>query len=97
MVQGICPGTGSTVLDRGEMKEGGPDLVSWSGSFVAQERRPIMTHPTQSNEFGEAIQPLLERGCDVVARALELLRDEVMKIEHPPVLRAGPCQRTEER
>ena len=56
-----------------------------------------MTHPPQFNGFSEAVQLLLENGFDGVARALELLINEVMKIERGLVLRAGPYERTEER
>ena len=56
-----------------------------------------MTHPPQFNGFSEAIQLLVENGFDGVARALELLINEVMKIERCLALRAGPYERTEER
>ncbi len=56
-----------------------------------------MTHPPQFNGFGEAIQLLVEHGFDGVARALERLINEVMKIERCLALRAGPYERTEER
>ena len=56
-----------------------------------------MTHPPQFNGFSEAVQLLVENGFDGMARALELLINEVMKIERCLALRAGPYERTEER
>jgi len=57
-----------------------------------------MTHPTTHfTGYHEAIQLLCEYGFDGLAEALELLLDEVMKIERCEALHAAPYQRTEER
>lgn len=56
-----------------------------------------MTHPPQFTGFNQAIQLLAEHGFDGLAEVLELLLNEVMKIERCEVLGAAPYQRTEER
>ena len=56
-----------------------------------------MTHPTQFTGCHEAIQLLSEHGFDGLAEALELLLDEVMKIERCETLQAAPYQRTNQR
>jgi transposase-like protein len=56
-----------------------------------------MTHPTQFTGCSQAIQLLAEHGFDGLAAALELLLNEVMKLERCEVLHAAPYQRTEER
>jgi len=56
-----------------------------------------MTHPPQCNGFGEAIQLLVEHGFDGLAEVLELLLNEVMRIERCEALGAAPYQRTETR
>ena len=56
-----------------------------------------MTHPPQFTGFGEAIQLLAEHGFDGLAEVLELLLNEVMKIERCEVLGAAPYQRTQQR
>jgi len=56
-----------------------------------------MTHPLQFTGSREAIQLLAEHGFDGLAAALELLLNEVMKLERCEVLQAAPYQRTEER
>ena len=56
-----------------------------------------MTHPPQFTGSREAIQLLAEQGFDGLAAALELLLNEVMKLERSEVLQAAPYQRTEER
>ena len=56
-----------------------------------------MTHPPQFTGCREAIQQLAEHGFDGLAAALELLLNEVMKLERSEVLHAAPYQRTEER
>jgi putative transposase len=56
-----------------------------------------MTHPPQFTGFGEAIQLLAEHGFDGLAEVLELLVNEVMKIERCEALGAAPYQRTDER
>jgi len=56
-----------------------------------------MTHPTQFTVSSEAIQLLAEHGFDGLAEAIELLLNEVMKIERCEALHAAPYQRTEER
>ena len=56
-----------------------------------------MTHPTQSSGCREAIQLLAEHGFDGLAEVIELLLNEVMKIERCEALGAAPYQRTEQR
>jgi len=56
-----------------------------------------MTHPPQFTRFGDAIQLLAEHGFDGLAEVLELLLNEVMRIERCEVLGAAPYQRTETR
>jgi len=56
-----------------------------------------MTHPPQFTRFGEAIQLLAEHGFDGLAEVLELLLNEVMKIERCEALGAAPYQRTQQR
>jgi putative transposase len=56
-----------------------------------------MTHPTQSSGCREAIQLLAEHGFDGLAEVIELLLNEVMKIERCEALHAAPYQRTEQR
>ncbi|OHB73442.1 MAG: hypothetical protein A2V70_08335 [Planctomycetes bacterium RBG_13_63_9] len=56
-----------------------------------------MTHPLQFTGSREAIQLLAEHGFDGLAAALELLLNEVMKLERCEVLQAAPYERTEQR
>ena len=56
-----------------------------------------MTHPPQFSGCREAIQLLAEHGFDGLAEVIELLLNEVMKIERCEALGAAPYQRTEER
>ena len=56
-----------------------------------------MTHPLQFTGSREVIQLLVEHGFDGLAAALELLLNEVMKLERSEVLQAAPYERTEER
>jgi len=56
-----------------------------------------MTHPLQSSGCREAIQLLAEHGFDGLAEVIELLLNEVMKIERCEALGAAPYQRTEQR
>ncbi|MCP4641321.1 MAG: IS256 family transposase [bacterium] len=56
-----------------------------------------MTHPTQFSGCHEAIQLLAEHGFDGLAKVIELLLNEVMKIERCETLGAAPYQRTEQR
>jgi transposase-like protein len=56
-----------------------------------------MTHPTESNPFDAMIQVLDEHGFAGMARALEILFNEAMKIERSEVLGAQPHQRTQQR
>jgi transposase-like protein len=56
-----------------------------------------MTHPTQFSGCHEAIQLLAEHGFDGLANVIELLLNEVMKIERCEALGAAPYQRTEQR
>jgi putative transposase len=56
-----------------------------------------MTHPTQFSGCREAIQLLANHGFDGLAEVIELLLNEVMKIERCEALGAAPYQRTEQR
>lgn len=56
-----------------------------------------MTHPPQFNRSHEAVQLLAEHGFDGLAQVIELLLNEVMKLERCEALKAAPYQRTEER
>jgi transposase-like protein len=56
-----------------------------------------MTHPPQFSGCREAIQLLAEHGFDGLAEVIELLLNEVMKIERCETLGAAPYERTEER
>jgi putative transposase len=56
-----------------------------------------MTHPTQFSGCREAIQLLAEHGFDGLAEVIELLLNEVMKIERCEALGAAPYQRTQQR
>jgi transposase-like protein len=56
-----------------------------------------MTHPSQFSGCREAIQLLAEHGFDGLAEVIELLLNEVMKIERCEALGAAPYQRTEQR
>ena len=60
-----------------------------------------MTHPsestTESTPYDLMIQVLDEHGFDGMARAIEILVNEAMKIERNEVLGAKPYQRTQER
>ncbi len=56
-----------------------------------------MTHQNQSNPLDQMIQVLDEHGFDGMARAMEILVNEAMKIERSEVLGADPYQRTSER
>lgn len=56
-----------------------------------------MTHPPESNALDQMIQVLDEYGFDGMARAIQILVNEAMKIERAEVLGAQPYERTEER
>jgi putative transposase len=56
-----------------------------------------MTHPTQFSGCREAIQLLADHGFDGLAEVIELLLNEVMKVERCEALGAAPYQRTEQR
>ncbi len=56
-----------------------------------------MTHQNESNPLDQMIQVLDEHGFDGMARAMEILVNEAMKIERSEVLGADPYQRTSER
>jgi transposase-like protein len=56
-----------------------------------------MTHPAQFNGCREAIQLLTDHGFEGLAKVIELLLNEVMKIERCEALGAAPYQRTEQR
>jgi transposase-like protein len=56
-----------------------------------------MTHRSEFTGCCEAIQLLAEHGFDGLAEVIELLLNEVMKIERCEALGAAPYQRTEQR
>jgi transposase-like protein len=56
-----------------------------------------MTHQNESNRFSELVQVLVEEGFDGMAQAMEILLNEVMKLERSQALRASPYERCEER
>ncbi len=56
-----------------------------------------MTHQNESTPYDQMIQVLDEHGFDGMARAMQILINEAMKIERNEVLGAKPYQRTEER
>ena len=56
-----------------------------------------MTHQNESNPLDAMIQVLDEQGFEGLARALEILFNEAMKIERSTVLGAQPYERTDDR
>ncbi len=56
-----------------------------------------MTHQKESNPLDQMIQVLDEYGFDGMARAIQILVNEAMKIERSEALRAEPYERTTER
>jgi putative transposase len=73
-------------------------LVSYSVCFKTESKKETrMTHHMNSNATGEAIQLLCEHGFDGLAAAMELLLNEVMKLQRCEALGAAPYERTEER
>ena len=53
-----------------------------------------MTHQNESNPLDQMIQVLDEYGFDGMARAIQILVNEAMKIERSEVLGAQPYERT---
>src|SRR5690606_11304429 len=64
---------------------------------VQSQRRPIMTHQMNSNSFEQVFQSLAEQGFDGMAQAMQLLLNEVMKIERQQALGAAPFERSDVR
>ena len=56
-----------------------------------------MTHPAHPSVLRDVVQALADHGFDGMARAMELLINECMKIERQQALGVGPYQRSEER
>ena len=56
-----------------------------------------MTRQDESNPFEQMVQVLDEHGFDGMARALEILVNEAMKIERSETLGAEPYERTDRR
>ncbi len=56
-----------------------------------------MTHQNESTPLDQMIQVLDEHGFDGMARAMQILINEAMKIERNEVLGAKPYQRTQDR
>jgi len=56
-----------------------------------------MTHQTESNRLDQMIQVLDEHGFDGMARAMQILVNEAMKIERSEALGAEPYERTDQR
>ena len=56
-----------------------------------------MTHPDQSNVLDEVVHLLAEHGFEGMARAMQTLLNEAMKLERAAVLGAEPYERCEAR
>lgn len=56
-----------------------------------------MAHEDQSSRFTEVLQLLSDHGFDGMAKAIEILVNESMKLERADALGADPYQRTESR
>ncbi len=56
-----------------------------------------MTHSQESTPFELMIQVLDQHGFEGMARAIEILVNEAMKIERAEALGAQPYERTDER
>ncbi|MEQ8788823.1 MAG: IS256 family transposase [Pirellulaceae bacterium] len=56
-----------------------------------------MTHHEQSNAIDGVVQLLAEQGFDGMAKAIETLLNEAMKLERAEVLGAGPYERSANR
>ncbi len=56
-----------------------------------------MTHQMNSNSFEQVFQSLAEQGFDGMAQAMQLLLNEVMKIERQQALGAAPFERSDVR
>ena len=56
-----------------------------------------MTRQTQTNAIDDVMELLAEHGFDGLAQALQVLLNEVMKIERSQVLQAAPYERSELR
>jgi transposase-like protein len=65
--------------------------------YHQRERNPKMTHEDQSNNVIDAVQLLADCGFDGMARALEILFNEAMKLQRQDYLRAAPYERTDDR
>lgn len=53
-----------------------------------------MTHQVDDSVFSRVLEVLVENGLDGMASAMEVLLNEVMKVERSEFLRAGPYART---
>ncbi len=95
-------------FERSEKGEAGPaPLKGWATvglltvCFTQAKGDPRMTHrnesTTESNPLDQMIQVLDEHGFDGMARAIQILVNEAMKIERSEVLGAEPYERTSER
>lgn len=56
-----------------------------------------MTHEDQSTNVIEAVQLLAEHGFEGMARAVEILFNEAMRLQRQDYLRAAPYERTDDR
>jgi putative transposase len=92
-------------FERSEKGEAGPGPLEMVGhgrsprSFVTKQAEGAlrMTHPPESNALDKMIQVLDEYGFDGMARAIQILVNEAMKIERNAALGAQPYERTDER
>lgn len=56
-----------------------------------------MAHQNESNRFSELVQVLAEEGFDGMAQAMQILLNEVMRIERTQALGAEPYERSADR
>jgi len=56
-----------------------------------------MTHRQDNKSLGEVLEVLIEHGLDGMARAMEIIFNEAMKLERSGFLGAGLHERTSER
>ena len=56
-----------------------------------------MTHQMQSNELSEAVQLLADNGFEGMAKAMQIIFNEAMKLERTEYIGAEPYERTNQR
>jgi putative transposase len=57
----------------------------------------VAHHPDDSKSVSRALEILTENGLDGMARALEIVLDEAMKLERAEFVGAAPYERSEQR